>query len=102
MYNFRVKRRTEVPADSVFSGPITRLLSMLRVLMKIFSQARAKKKTEGFKVLNFALLLVVFKRHHANERVKHHVYLLAARSPAEQLARRGEAQPSSDNDPMPP
>ena len=54
MYNFRVKRCTEVPADSVFSGPITHLLSMLRVLTKILSQARAKKKTKGFKVSNFA------------------------------------------------
>ena len=33
---------TYTPADSTFDGPITNLLSVLRILMEIFSGAHAK------------------------------------------------------------
>ena len=44
-----------------FSGPVARLLSVLRVSMTILSHASVKKKTKRFTVSDFALLLVVFK-----------------------------------------
>ena len=55
--------------NSVCSGPITHLLSVLCVWMKIFSHANAKTQ-KGLRVSNnFSLLLVVFKCHHGSERV---------------------------------
>ena len=47
--------------NRIFSGPVTHLLSMLSVLMKVLSHACVKKKTKRFKVFKFRLLLVVFK-----------------------------------------
>ena len=50
---------------------------MLRVFMKLFSNARVKKEKEKkkkrkmLKGLSSALLLIVFKRHHGSEKVKH-------------------------------
>jgi len=44
------------------------MFSMLCVLMKIISHARAKKKTK--RLSNFALLWVVFQWHHGSEGVK--------------------------------
>ena len=70
MYNFRAERCTDAPPNSIFSGPITHLLSVLRVLMKILSHASAKKKTKGLKVSDFAVLLVaVFESHYGSEGV---------------------------------
>ena len=43
---------------SIFSGPITPLLSMLCVLVKILSRGSRKSKQKGIKVLNFTLLIV--------------------------------------------
>ena len=48
----------DTPANSIFSGPVTHLLSMLHVLMKIHSHASEKKK-KGLRVSDFALLLVI-------------------------------------------
>ena len=48
---FRAERCTDAPENGV--GPITHLLSLLRVVMKVLSHASAKKKTKrlkGFKV----------------------------------------------------
>ena len=46
-----------VPANSIFSGPITHLLWMLCVLMKLLSRAsvkkKKKKKAKGFWILHF-------------------------------------------------
>ena len=56
------------PANSIFSSPITNLLSILCVLMKILSHANAKKKKKM--VEDIALLLVVFKWNRGSERVK--------------------------------
>ena len=56
LYNFRAERYTDAPTNSIFSGPLTRLLSMLCVLMKILSRAIEKKKTkrpEGFRFHTF-------------------------------------------------
>ena len=53
----------DMPANSIFSGPVTQLLSVMCVLMKILSHANVKKKKKGLRILNFALLFVVFKRH---------------------------------------
>ena len=43
------------PAKRIFSGTITHLLSVLRVLMKIFSHASAKKKTKGLRDVKFRI-----------------------------------------------
>ena len=54
--NFRAQRCTDAPANSLFSGPVTHLFSMLWVLMKILSHANVKKKTKmpkSFKFRNF-------------------------------------------------
>ena len=59
----------DAPANSLFSGPVTHLLSMLWVLMKILSQANAKKKTKCLRVSNFVILLVVFKWQYGSEGV---------------------------------
>ena len=63
-----------MPTNSIFSGPITHLLSMLRVLMTILSmpvQKKKKKKTKGLKAVRyrFCTSLVVLKCHHGSERV---------------------------------
>ena len=50
--------------SSRFPGPITNLLSVLCVLMKILSPASAKKKAETFMIWNFAPLQVVFRWYH--------------------------------------
>ena len=43
---------------------------MLCVVMKVLSHVTAKTKKKGFKVYNFALLLLGFKQHHDSEGVK--------------------------------
>ena len=53
---FLAERCMDVPASSIFSIPITHLLSMLCVLMAILSHASVKKKTKklkGFKIHTF-------------------------------------------------
>ena len=55
--------------NSIVSGLITNLFSVLCVWMKILSQASAKKKAKSLRVSNFALLLVVFKRLRGSEGV---------------------------------
>ena len=59
MYNFRAKRCTDAPANCIFSGPVTRLLLVLCLLIKILSHASAKKKTKSLKDSNFTLLVVI-------------------------------------------
>ena len=49
-----------MPANGVFSGAITNLLSILCVLMKILSNANAKKKTKRFKDIIFRTFIVSF------------------------------------------
>ena len=46
---------TYMPADSIFHGPITSILSVLCILIEIFSPAHAKggKKLNGFKFGTF-------------------------------------------------
>ena len=44
---FRAERWTDAPVNSLFSAPMTHLLSMVCVLMKILSHASAKKKTKS-------------------------------------------------------
>ena len=51
--NFRGLLCTDAPSDSVFSGPVTHLLLMLCVLMKILSHASAKTKTKRLKGFKF-------------------------------------------------
>ena len=84
------------PANSLFSGSISHLLSLLCVLIKILSHSSAKKKTEklkgfdfrtfswscssditavkglkkGLRASDFELLVVSFRRHHSSEGVK--------------------------------
>ena len=58
--HFRHERWKDAPANSVFSGPITLLLSMTCVFMKILSHGSRKRK-KGLMVSNFSLLIVVFK-----------------------------------------
>ena len=49
--NVRAERSRDAPANSIFSGPITHLLSLLCVWMKNFSHASATKKTKMLNVL---------------------------------------------------
>ena len=60
----------DVPANGIYSGPMTHLLSLLCVLMKIIHVAVWKRRWKGLRVSYFALLLVVFKRHPGSEGVK--------------------------------
>ena len=50
---------TDAPASSVFSGPITHLLSMLYVLIKnsFHMPLQAKRRRKGLRVSNFALII---------------------------------------------
>ena len=54
---FRAERFPDARANSVFSDPTTRLLSMLCVLMKILSHATAKKKTKWLKGFIFCTFI---------------------------------------------
>ena len=51
--NVRAERCTDAPANSIFSSPITHLLSMLYGLTKILSHAGTKKKTKGLEGFRF-------------------------------------------------
>ena len=44
--DFRAERCTDAPANGIFSFPITHLLSMQHILMKVLSHTSVKKKTE--------------------------------------------------------
>ena len=46
---FRAERCRDVPANSILSGPVTHLLSMLCAFYDSLSHASAKKKTKMFK-----------------------------------------------------
>ena len=48
-------------ANSIFSGPVTHLLSMLWVLMKTISHASAKKKTKRVKRFKFGTFIDSFQ-----------------------------------------
>ena len=45
------------PANSIFSGPVTQLLSALCILMKLFSRASEKNKTESLKGFIFCTFI---------------------------------------------
>ena len=62
--NFRAERCMDAPTNSVFSSPITHLLSVLCVVMPV-----RKIRQKGLRVSDFALSLVVFKRHYGSEEV---------------------------------
>ena len=57
----RLKEPQMRPQNSVFSSPITHLLSVISNLMKILSHASAKKKTKRLKVFKFHVFTVIFK-----------------------------------------
>ena len=76
--------------NSIFFGPLTLLLSILCVFMRIASRANGKKKKEKkgggggdgkkekkkrLRMSNFTVLLVVFKCHHGSERVNMFVFM---------------------------
>ena len=46
---------------SLFSGPVTILISIVCVLMKICSHAKAKNTQKGLRISNYLLLLVILK-----------------------------------------
>ena len=48
-----------MPADSIFDGPVTNLLSTLCILIQILSPAHAKGE-KALMISNLALLLFVF------------------------------------------
>ena len=54
----QAERCTDAPANSLFSGPVTHLLSMLCVVIKSFHMPVRK---ENRKASNFAFSLAVFK-----------------------------------------
>ena len=65
MYNFRAKRCMDTPANSICSSPVTHLLSMPCVLVKILSHTSAKKKTkrlQGFKFHTFTGHFIVTRQ----------------------------------------
>ena len=56
--------------NSIFSGPITHLLSVLCGLMKILSRCQCeKRKTKRLKGFRFLTFISVFKWHHGSEGV---------------------------------
>ena len=55
--NFRAEKGTDAPAKRVVFGRMAHLLSMLRVLIKILSHARAKKKTKRLKDFKFRFFI---------------------------------------------
>ena len=61
LYNFRAERCTDAPANSIFSGPMTHLLSVLCVSVKILSHASAKKKTKRLKDFKFRTFIGGFQ-----------------------------------------
>ena len=67
--NVQAARCTDVPSNSIFSNPVTHLLSMLCVLMKLLLPASVKKKRKGSRVSNFTFI-GHFKWHHGSEGVK--------------------------------
>ena len=54
------KRQTYTPANSIFDGPISNLLSVLCILTGILSRAHARGK-KALMISNLALLSVVFR-----------------------------------------
>ena len=52
---------TDAPAHSIFSGPVTHLLSVLYILMKIHSHASAKEKTKRLKGFQFCSFIGRFQ-----------------------------------------
>ena len=66
-----------MPANSVFSGPIAHLLSMLCILMQIFSHASTKRKTERLKGFKCCIFFFLNKWHHDSEVVNSDDTLLA-------------------------
>ena len=61
---FWAGRRTNTPANGIFSGPIT-----LCILTKLLSHAGAKKKKKRIKGFKFGTLFVVLKGRHGSEGV---------------------------------
>ena len=51
---------TYTPANSIFDGPITNLLSVLSILIDVLSRAHAKGE-KALMISNLALLLVIFR-----------------------------------------
>ena len=74
--NFSGLKEARAHAHSIYSGPLTHLLSMLRALMQLFHVPVQKRRQKSSRVSYLVLLLVVFKWHHGSEGVKHHGYLL--------------------------
>ena len=68
-----LKKCTHTPSNSRFYGALAALFSILCVLMKTLSNAKAKKKQKGLRISNFALLLVVLEWHHGNEGVNYKI-----------------------------
>ena len=54
------KVHTYTPADSIFDGPITNLVSILCISVEILSRAHAKGE-KALMVSSLALLLVIFQ-----------------------------------------
>ena len=64
---------TYTPADNIFGGPVTNLLSILCILIEILSRAHAKeaKKPQWFRILHFCSSSSEWQRaKHGSERVK--------------------------------
>ena len=64
---FWAEKCTVTPAYNIFSHPITNLLSLQCILMRVLSHASMKKKI--LNSVKFHAFLVVFKWHHGSERV---------------------------------
>ena len=69
---FRVERRTEAPANGVFSGPVTVYFQCHAFWRKSVHMPAPKRRQTGLRVSDFALffLVVPFKRHDGSEGVK--------------------------------
>ena len=70
----RLKKCICMPANSVFSDPLTIILSLsILCILKPFDMLMWKRKQKWLRILNFTLLFVVFKRNHGSERVKSYI-----------------------------
>ena len=58
-----------MPANSIFSGPITNVILLVCIWWKFVHVLLRKRKQKGQRILNFAFSLFVFKWHHGSERL---------------------------------
>ena len=61
LYNFRAEKCSHHATNSIFSNPLTNLISILCSLMKILSRANARRKRKRLKHFKFGTILGDFQ-----------------------------------------